>query len=351
MKRKFLEWWNQNGKPAKQPSWEAIKGEKWAKGITRDKMREWIIQQGGGVRKKRVEPIGNIDYKKKLEKGMLLKDVPSEVLQHLSETGYNINISDGYCFIDKTVIPKQNIYNKNWDGNKVFRFGVVSDTHLCNKFQQLTFLNYLYDVFEEKGINTVYHAGDLVDGDIRRNKYEIFKYGADDQADYVINNYPKKNGIITEFITGNHDHWHVQNGGVDIGKIIAKARPDMKYLGCSNVIINLTPNCKMELNHPLDGAAYALSYSIQKYMDSMSGGEKPNILINGHHHKAMYLFYRNIHAIEAGTLEAQTPFMKGKRIAANVGGWIIEAHVDHEGTITAFMPTFIPQYYSIKEDY
>jgi DNA polymerase II small subunit/DNA polymerase delta subunit B len=83
----------------------------------------------------------------------------------------------------------------------------------------------------------------------------------------------------------------------------------------------------------------------------MTGGEKPSILINGHHHKAMYLFYRNVHAIECGTLEAQSGWMKGKRIAAHVGGWIIEIHVDEEGTINRFKSEFIPFYKMIKDDY
>jgi hypothetical protein len=125
----------------------------------------------------------------------------------------------------------------------------------------------------------------------------------------------------------------------------------MIYLGMNNAKVSLTPNCIMELNHPGDGAAYALSYTIQKLIDSMSGGDKPNILINGHHHKSMYLFYRNIHAFEAGTIEAQTPYMKGKRIAANMGGWIIEVHVDEEGTIQRCKGEFISLYKPLEEDY
>ena len=82
-------------------------------------------------------------------------------------------------------------------------------------------------------------------------------------------------------------------------------------MGQLNARVYLTPNCILELNHPLDGAAYALSYSLQKYIESMQGGTKPNILLNGHHHKAMYLFYRNVHAFEAGTFQAQSSWMKG----------------------------------------
>jgi hypothetical protein len=125
----------------------------------------------------------------------------------------------------------------------------------------------------------------------------------------------------------------------------------MKYLGQANAVVELTPNCKMELNHPLDGTAYALSYSIQKYIESYTGGEKPNILLNGHHHKAMYVFYRNVHGFECGTCEDQTPWMKGKRLAAHMGAWIIQVHVNSEGTINKCAGEFLPLYTPIKEDY
>ncbi len=125
----------------------------------------------------------------------------------------------------------------------------------------------------------------------------------------------------------------------------------MVYLGRANAKVNLTPNCVLEINHPLDGAAYALSYGLQKMIDAMSGGEKPNIYLGGHHHKTMYLFYRNIHAFECGTVQAQTPWMRGKRIPAHMGGWIVEVHVDDEGTVTRCKGEFVPFYVALENDY
>jgi hypothetical protein len=163
--------------------------------------------------------------------------------------------------------------------------------------------------------------------------------------------YPRQKGITTKFITGNHDHSHIKSGGHDVGKPISKSRPDMIYLGLANAKVNITPNCTVELNHPLDGAAYALSYAPQKTIDAMMGGEKPNILLNGHHHKAFYMPYRNIHTYEAGTTCAQTPWMRGKRIAANMGGWIIEVNVADDGSITRCKGELIPLYKPMEHDY
>jgi hypothetical protein len=279
------------------------------------------------------------------------------VIEDIIEQGYLVDEYDGKVKLCKSIIPEVNIHEENWNGDQIIKFGVTSDNHMCNKWQQLTFLNHLYDMFERNGITTVYNGGDLSDGFYKNRPSHIYELmpgmaGADAQADYIINKYPNRKGITTKFITGNHDDTHIMNGGVNIGRIIAKERPDMIYLGMGNAKVNITPNCIVEINHPGDGAAYALSYSLQKLIDSMQGGEKPNILLNAHHHKAMYLpAYRNIHAFETGTTEAQTPFMKGKKIAANMGGWIIEAHVDKEGTITRCKGEFIALYKSIENDY
>lgn len=270
--------------------------------------------------------------------------------------GFNIKQSNDFFKLDKSIVPSENVYRKTWNGEKVFKFGVCGDNQLCSIYQQLTFLNFLYDKFEQEGITTVYNSGDVAEGNYANRAghyYELIpgKIGVDDQAKYIIDVYPKRPGIVTEFITGNHDHTHIKNGGANIGKMIAKERPDMKYLGGSNAVVYLTPNCSIELSHPEDGSSYALSYSIQKYIDAMSGGQKPSILLTGHYHKAMYLFYRNIHAIQTATTCAQTHFMRSHKLAAHVGGWIIEVHVNDEGEITRFIQEFIPQYTSIPNDY
>ena len=275
------------------------------------------------------------------------------VIEDIKEQGYVVEEVNGIHRLARTIAPQENIHSEDWHGEKVIRFGVVSDKHLCSKYQQLTLLNKLYDIFEAEGIKTVYDPGDISDGFKMRpgHEHEIFVHGADDQANYIIKNHPYRKGITTRFILGNHDTSHIKNGGHDIGIPISREREDMQYLGIYNAKVNITPNCVLELNHPLDGSQYALSYSLQKMIDSMSGGQKPNILLNGHHHKAFYLFYRNIHAFECATMQAQSDWMRGKRIAAHVGGWIVEVHVDDEGTITRCKGEFIPFYKMIHDDY
>lgn len=241
----------------------------------------------------------------------------------------------------------------DWKGNRIVRFALMGDTQINSKYTQITHLHNFYDEAEKRGIKHIYHTGDIDEGDQMRmgHQFECYNQGADDHVDEIVRVYPKRDGVTTHFITGNHDASIKKRSGHDIGKAIAKLRPDMEYLGQDCALIYLTPNCTLELRHPWDGTAYAISYKIQKMIEAMSGGEKPNILAVGHYHKQEYIAYRNVHAFQTGTFQAQTPFMRGKGIAAIMGGWIVEIAVDKAGTITKIRTEWIPYYKAIKDDY
>jgi len=240
-----------------------------------------------------------------------------------------------------------------WNGQRTIKFALMGDTQINSKYTQLTHLHDFYDICEDAGIKDVYNVGDIDEGERMRegHAYECYRQGADDHVDEIVRVYPKRDGVTTHFITGNHDASMMKHCGYDIGRSIAEKRPDMHYLGRDCAVIELTPNCTLELRHPWDGTAYALSYKIQKMIEAMSGGEKPNILAVGHYHKIEYLPYRNVHAFQTGCFQAQTPFMRGKSIAAMMGGWIVEVDVASDGSIRRLRQELVPFYVPIKDDY
>lgn len=245
------------------------------------------------------------------------------------------------------------VHNPKWNGTTVLKFAIIGDTQFGSKYAQISHLKSFYELCASEGIKDVYHTGDVTDGLKMRSghEYELYKTSADDMVQDVIKNYPRIEGITTHFITGNHDASIYKQVGYDIGNTITEKRPDMKYLGRDCALIFLTPNCKLELRHPWDGTAYALSYKPQKMIEAMESDSKPNILAIGHYHKAEYLFYRNVHCLQTGCFQAQTPYTRGKGISVHMGGWIVTIHVDKNGTITRFGSEFVPYYSSIKDDY
>ena len=242
---------------------------------------------------------------------------------------------------------------QNWSGNKVLTFGLISDTHINSKYTQLTYLHDFYKLCARREIADIYHAGDVDEGELMRvgHQYDCYTQGSDDHDNEIVNNFPKLGGITTHFITGNHDSSVYKKCGVDIGESIAMKRTDMNYLGRDCARIKITPNCILELRHPWDGTAYALSYKPQKMIESMEADSKPNILAIGHYHKIEYLFYRNVHCFQAGCFQTQTPFTRGKGISVHLGGWIITVEVDKNGYIQRLVPEIIPFYKGIDLDY
>jgi predicted phosphodiesterase len=242
----------------------------------------------------------------------------------------------------------------NYDGDKI-RFGVVGDTHRASNYENTRLLEAAYRRFEQEGIQKVYHQGDVVDGRYKNragNEYEIKFHSADDQSDYVIRDYPKVDGITTYVIAGSHDWTHFKNGGHDVCRRISEHREDIEYQ--KDVISGYyserdykvscdTGETILRSVHPGGGTAYALSYSPQKYVESLTPGHKPGLLMLGHYHKMEFFCYRNVHVFQVGCMQFQTPWMREHKLMAVQGFWMIELTVNEIGIVEC-SPRWFPDY-------
>lgn len=244
--------------------------------------------------------------------------------------------------------------NHYHDVSKVIKFGVVSDTHMCSKYEQHTYLELAYDDFLREGITRVYHVGDLSEGWYQNRPghiFELHKIGFDQQKDYIVKEYPSREGVETEIIGGNHDVTHIKNGGADIVAAVCKERSDMHYLGQSDAKVWLTDKIDMDLKHPDGGSSYAYSYRPQKIVESLPGGDKPRIILIGHYHKNFFMFYRGVFIICVPSFIRQTPFMKGLALVSDVGYVIIEIKANENGDIIELTPRFKMFYKMLTDDY
>lgn len=289
--------------------------------------------------------------------------VKAEIEAMIGE-GHNYKIEDGRVLFSN-ILPKSEAYTLDISklSTGFYRFGVTGDNHLCSRYQRMDVLNALYDIFQREGINVVFNTGNWIDGEARFNKHDLIVHGLDNQLNYFIDNFPQRPGIVTKCITGDdHEGWYTQREGINVGmymenKARKAGREDIVFLGHMEAdVILKAPQGETVLRvlHPGGGSAYAISYTSQKIVESYSGGEKPHILLDGHYHKAGYNYIRGVHVVQTGCTQDQTPFMRKKRLAAHLGGWIIEFAVDDFGAITRFKQEFIPFYdngYYSKWDY
>lgn len=224
---------------------------------------------------------------------------------------------------------KSRLYEIPTDNN-TFSFGLIGDTHIGSLYEALGELHSFYNLCEKEGINTILHAGDVLDGFgmYKGQQFEQSKMGWDSQYKHFVNNYPRVKGMKTYFIAGNHDQSFSKIIGMNVGKALMVDRDDMVFLGNDNATVKFkTPSNRdfvARLSHPGGGSAYAVSYRTQKIIESLTGGTKPHVLGVGHLHKAdMLPSNRNICGIQTGCFQWQTPFMAGKASPAHVGGWRI----------------------------
>lgn len=264
---------------------------------------------------------------------------------------YRVHLYGERWSIEKTLATAQatdsTVYKSRKDGT--YLFGFSGDQHLGSKYERRDVLDDLYDKFAAAGVDRVFNTGNWIDGEIRFNRHELLPeaHGMEEQLAYLAEAYPHRDGIVTYAVAGDdHEGWYAQREGIDIGKRAADSmascgRKDWVNLGYMECFVELKhaktgKSCRLLVSHPGGGSAYALSYTIQKIVESLDGGEKPAVGLWGHYHKLMFANVRNVWCIQTGCTQDQSVFMRKKRIEPHVGGGICKLTQDEQtGAIVA----------------
>lgn len=277
----------------------------------------------------------------------ILDEREKEIISKLNKSKLSIDEID-IILSSKAPCIKNTGINHNYKKQKV-KLGIMADMHIGSKWFNEDGFKYCRDTFDKEKVDAIYCPGDIIEGMSMRDGqiYELSDLGYTEQLEHA---YRLLNTLNQPFyyIVGNHDAWarNKGNAGLKVGKEVEKNVPNSKYLGDMEADILLNEKIKLRLSHRGNGA-YALSYPGQKMINGLEGGTKPTIIINGHLHKSLYMSYRNIHYLEAGTLQNQTEFMAMKGSPAMVGFWILDLQFDKEKLIS-FAPQWYPIYTKLK---
>lgn len=266
-------------------------------------------------------------------KELQLKDYEAIGLVNLmKQDGELIDYVNGELVRLKTPPKTNDIYQVSTNSTHIPLL-LISDTHLCSKYDRLDILRYLYDKAEDRGIKYILHSGDFTDGRSNRPEhiYELKETSYEGQVDYCVDKYPTFSGK-TYVISGNHDDWWYKSTGSEIVKAIAKRRDDIVYLG-SDVADLKIGKLKIRLFHGKGGNAYAKSYKVQKYLDSIPLEERPHILQTGHVHQSFYMKQDDTHCFQTSCLEDLTPFARSMGLANDKSVWWVDVNIDDRGKI------------------
>lgn len=111
--------------------------------------------------------------------------------------------------------------------NGIFRALATSDYHIGSKKQNIQYINRVYDFAKENDIHIIFNCGDLVEGLLNTN----FHNSHYDQIEYLLENHPYDESIISFITLGNHDSDLIRTEGLDLHTIINQNRNDLVSLG------------------------------------------------------------------------------------------------------------------------
>lgn len=317
--------------------------------INQDDLKQRVLSY---LKRKR-KPVTIVELSDKFDRSI---STIRNVLDGLTNDGYSLNNKITYVELLEDV-PINNEFFKidtgKFKGQRL-EFGVLADQHYCSKYSREDVCEALFDIWHERGIKYVLQCGNIIDGEARFNKHDLLvPPGIMNQVDYLIQRWPKREGMKTLFITGDdHEGWYQQREGIDVGKLIMQraeelGRSDMIYLGYMerNLLFgNEEAPQVIRLMHAGGGTAYAISYTSQKIIESLQGGCKPHILLIGHYHKFDISYPRNVYTVQPGATQDQTPFLRKKKIESHIGGVTLGVTLGKDGLFHDITTSWHPFY-------
>lgn len=220
-------------------------------------------------------------------------------------------------------------------------FGAISDTHLGSVAERLDLVNRAYDRYKDAGCSVVFHQGDVTDGfqEYRGHMNFVKVFGSQPQAIRVIKSYPKRDGITTYMIAGNHDMDSYSKDKVDRLSLVThgfqhegrdyEGRKDIVYTGQYSHTYILPEQVTVHSVHPRGNAPYALSYKQQKRSEAFDRNLRPNLQLSGHYHSFNHVWLQDTHFIACPGLQDATEYFVRLGLPRSVGFLLIYYKIEN----------------------
>ena len=190
--------------------------------------------------------------------------------------------------------PRSSIINYSSEELQRYEIAVVSDTHWGSIYQQKTVFDNFIEDCRDRGIQTLVHCGDTIDGIMPQKYHEEkrFLHTTNEFEQYFQEHYPE--GFSTNIITkGNHEaslakfDWHY-----DFCNEMAIRRPDLTYIRKGTPIVG-PGNILINVNHG-GGSCAAPGQNRNKRIKTrtlqlMSEEQIGTIFMYGHCHSCCYV--------------------------------------------------------------
>lgn len=119
------------------------------------------------------------------------------------------------------------------------KYIVISDTHFGSIYENMRYLDTVYEYAAKNGIKYIFHTGDLLEGpyaNFRRCKTKYKSIEA--QMEHVISDYCYDRDIHNMILLGNHDAFSIVTDHVDVAPLLDE-RSDFSILGYKSAYIKV----------------------------------------------------------------------------------------------------------------
>lgn len=169
------------------------------------------------------------------------------------------------CLNERVIINKNNIHEEleSISGqvydtkSSSIKFIVISDTHFGSYFENLDYLEEVYEYASNNDIRYIFHCGDLIEGDY--SNYERCKREyrtIESQVEHILDDYCYDQNITNVILLGNHDISSFIFDDIDIEPLLHE-RKDFVSLGYRNGYIKV------------DNEYITLKHNLSKVLNSM----------------------------------------------------------------------------------
>lgn len=266
-----------------------------------------------------------------------------EIVEHARDSGYSLDEAHGRVHV-RTAEPMRAAVSVG-DVSRECAVGIISDMHAGSIYHLGAEMSDHVRACYAAGARKILCSGDLTEGCYRHARWELSDHGMDAQIERLLSGLPKLDGLTYHFITGNHDQTWEDSTGLNAGRAIIRAaaevgRADLHYYGAreGNLIVH---GVKVTLWHPKRGLGYAKTYGLQNWIRDRHADNKPDLVIAGHWHQAVYFEQASTKGLAAGCFQSgDSPFGRSLGGDVAIGGWLLRWERGDAGGFRRFVPEF-----------
>lgn len=265
-------------------------------------------------------------------------------LEAMIEWGANIFVRKNRVFAHDTLVLTSGIREDLLSVDKIvvcgepqpvpgYQFGIISDTHFGSTMTNLGALKAAYRYFESKGIDHVFHLGNLLAGVVPR-KYrhaDIVAVNIDDQLEMLKKGYPRSSRVKTHYLIG-HTDFSFENNDIHPASLVEAVSEseglNLDQLGMLEADLVFNPEgikpFRVRLTNDKLNYYYSRSYQPQKKIENMAGGTKPSFwLVGGTQQLEELPRYAGVElTAKIPGMQNQTSRMRHRAYACDVG-WAV----------------------------